>query len=97
MSRLRGRATPIVAMPQAHQLLAIPRQSEDALSRLGLREAKPNQRGAAHGAPEIEIAVMVADRMKVIGRRAEAGHDQRVLAILQERGNGGAAVELGLH
>ena len=62
-----------------------------------LRQAKPDQRGTAHGAPEIEVAVAVAYGMQIVGGRAETGDDQRVLAILQERGDGGAAVELSLH
>ena len=86
----------MVAMTaEAHQLLAVAGQSEDALARLGLRQSKRDQRGAAHGAPEIEIAVVVADGMKVVGGRAEAGDDQRVLAVLQECRDGGAAIELG--
>ena len=83
--------------PEAHQLLAVAGQSENALSGLSLRQSKPDQRGAAHRAPEIKIAIVVADGMKIIGRGAETGDDQRVLAVPEKRSDSGTAIELSLH
>src|SRR5439155_19925193 len=49
--------------------------------------------GAAHGAPEIEVAVVVAERRQVIGGRAEPGHDQQVATVAEQRPDGGTTVQ----
>ena len=54
---------------------------------------KPDHDGAAHGAPEIEVAVVVAGGRHVVGRGAEAADHDGILAVRQQAGDDGAAVE----
>ena len=94
MARLRGRATAIVASePMAISMLPVAGDDHDAPLRLGLREAEADQRGAAHGAPEVEVVVAVAGRVDVVARRAEPGDHQRLVARRQQRRHRRAAVQ----
>ena len=61
--------------------------------RLRQRQAEPDHRRAAHRAPQIEIAGMLAGIEHVVGRRAEAGDHEQVPAVGQQRLHGFAAVE----
>ena len=80
---------------QPHQHLAVAGDDRDAPLRLRQRQPEPDHGGAAHGAPEIEIAVVVAGGGEIPGGRAEAGHDQQIVApVGEQRGHGGAAIEL---
>jgi len=54
---------------------------------------QPYQRGGAHGAPEVEIAVMVAGSVNVVARRAEPGHDQQAVSVAQQPRDDRAAFE----
>ena len=67
-------------------------------SRLRQRETKPDHGGAAHGAPQIEIAVVVAGSGEIVSRRAETGHDQQIVgAAFEQRRHGGAAFQSFAH
>ena len=77
-----------------HQHFAVARDHRDAPSGLRQREAQTDHGGAAHRAPQIEIAVIVAGGGRIPGGRAEAGNDQQVIAAVgEQRGHGGAAFE----
>ncbi len=60
--------------PQPHQHLAVPGDHQDAPPRLGHRQAEPDHRRRSHGAPQIKIARVVADRGGVPAGRAKPGH-----------------------
>ena len=57
---------------EAHQLLAVAGQHQHAALRLRLGKTEADHRSSTHRAPEIEVAVVIADGINVIGRRAEA-------------------------
>ena len=87
----------VASAPMPHQHLAVAGDDRDALLRLRQREAEPDHRRAAHGAPQIEIARIVAGGGEIPGGRAEPRHDQQIVAAaFDQRGHGGAAVELSL-
>ena len=75
-------------------MLAVAGDDQHPPLRLRLREAEPDQRGAAHRAPEIEVGVVVAGGIGIVGRRAEPADDQQVAAIREQRRDRGAPVEL---
>ena len=66
----------------AHQHVAVPGQHQDAPARLRQRQAQADHRGAAHGAPEVEIQRPVARRGSIIGGGAEAGDHQQVARVV---------------
>ncbi len=77
----------------AHQHLAVAGDHDDRQFRLRQRQAETDHDRAAHGAPQIEIAVVVAGGGDVIGRGAEAADRDRALAVVQKAGDDRAAVE----
>ena len=76
-----------------HQHLAIAGDHDHRQLRLRQRDAEPDHDRAAHSAPQIEIAVMVAGGGDVVGRGAEAADHDGILALRQQAGDDGAAVE----
>lgn len=54
---------------------------------------EPNHHGAAHSAPEVEIARMTAGSCHVVGGCAPSTNCDRTFAILQKAGDDGAAIE----
>ena len=83
------------ATPSPISISPSPVMTATRRSRLRQRQAEPDHGGAAHGAPQVEIAVVVAGGGEILGGRAEAGHDQQIVAALgEQRGHGGAALEL---
>ena len=76
-----------------HQHLAVAGDDDHRQVRLRQRQPEPHHDGAAHGAPEIEIAVMVAGRRHVVGGGAEAADGDHALAVFQQAGDDTAAVE----
>ena len=86
---------PMVASePSPISISPSPVMTATRFSRLRQRETKPDHGGAAHGAPQIEIARIVAERGQIPGGRAEAGHDQEIVgAVGEQRGHGGAALQ----
>jgi len=78
---------------QPHQHLAVTGHDEDSPLGLRQREAEPDHRGRAHRAPEIKIAGVIADRGGVPRRRAEPGHEQEAVAVLQQHAHRLAAIQ----
>ena len=76
-----------------HQHLAVAGDDDHRQLRLRQRDAEPDHDRAAHGAPQIEIAVVIAGRGDIVGRGAEAADDDGILAVRQQAGDDGAAVE----
>jgi hypothetical protein len=56
-------------------------------------EAEADHGRAAHGAPEVEVAVVVAGREEVVAGRAEASDDHQIAAVLHQLAHHLAAVE----
>ena len=79
--------------PHAHQHLAVAGDHDHRQFRLRQREAEPDHDRAAHGAPQIEIAVVIAGRRDVVGRGAEAADHNGVLAVLEQGGDDAAPFE----
>src|SRR5262249_21835782 len=79
-----------------HQLLAVAGDHDHGAIRLRLRETKPDQRGRAHGAPEIIVSIVVTGGMHVVAWRAEAGNDQEAVSPGEQAGYDLAAIELAL-
>src|SRR5438132_6405290 len=90
-SRVDGEQT-----ADAHQLLAVAGDDQHRPLRLRLRQPKAHYGRAAHRAPEIEIAGMVAGVEHVVRRRAEAGDDQQIATIGEQRLHRLAALEQGV-
>ena len=65
----------------AHQHIAVAGDDGDAAVGPRQRQPEPDHRGAAHGAPEIEVERMVAGRGDIPGRRAEPADDQQIAAV----------------
>src|SRR6185437_7292568 len=79
---------------EPHQHLTVAGDYRHAPLRLRQRDAKPDHRGAAHRAPEIEVAIIVAERGEIPRRRAKAGNNQQiVLAAFEQHCHGGAALQ----
>src|SRR5262249_37010544 len=79
---------------EPHQRLAVAGDYGDTQIRPRERDPEPDHGGAAHRAPEIEVAVVVADRRDVVGGRAEPRDDDEIVRALGEQGrNGVAALE----
>src|SRR5579883_702333 len=78
---------------EPHQLLAVSGDDSDRPLRLRQGQAESDHGGAAHGAPEIEIARVLAGVEHVIGRRAEAAHDKQIAALGKQRLHRLAAIE----
>ena len=76
----------------AHQLLAIAGDDEHRALRLRQREAKAHMAGAAHGAPQIEVARVVAGVEHVVGGEPRP-LTTRGRAVGKQRLDRGAAVE----
>ena len=76
---------------ESHELLAVPGDDENLPAGLCLSQAKAHQGRAAHRAPEIVVVVAIAGGVDVIGRRAQAGDDQQIVAMAKQRGNRVAA------
>ena len=94
MVRLAGFCRPTVArLPDPHQHLAVAGDHDHR--QLGLRQsdAQPDHDGATHGAPQIEIAVMVASGGDIIGRGPEAADHHRILAPGEQAGDHAATLE----
>jgi hypothetical protein len=67
-----------------HQHLAIARDHHDRQLGLRQRDAQPDHDRAAHGAPQIEIAVMIAGGRDIVGRGAEPADHDGILALRQQ-------------
>ena len=79
---------------EPHQHLAVAGDDGDARVRLRQRKTEPDHRRAAHRAPEIEVAVVVAGGEGVPGAGAEPRHDEQILRPVGEQGgHRGAAFE----
>ncbi len=76
-----------------HQHLAVTRDHHHRQLRLRQRDAQPDHDRAAHGAPQIEIAVMIAGRGDVISRGAEPADHDSILALCQQAADNAAPVE----
>ena len=74
-----------------HQHLAIARDHQHRQVGLRQRDAEADHHRAAHGAPQIEIAVMVAGRGDIVGRGAQSADHDGILAFRQQAGNDAAA------
>src|SRR5207344_2652475 len=68
-------------------------QHQHAAGRLCQRDAEPDHRRAAHGAPEIEVERPLAGGGSIVAGRAEAGDDEQVARIAQQRAGDRAAIE----
>ncbi len=69
---------------EAHEQLAVAGHHEHPALRPGERQAEPDQRGAAHGAPEREGQRMVAGRGRVPIGAAEARDHQELIPLRQQ-------------
>ncbi len=76
-----------------HQLLAVAGDHQHRALRLRQREAEPNHRRAAHRAPQIEIAGMLAGVEQIVRGGAEPGDHEQLAAVGKQRLHGGAAIE----
>ncbi len=54
---------------------------------------EPDHDGAAHRAPKIEIAVVIAGRGDIVGRGAQSADGDGILAVRQQPGDDGATIE----
>ena len=78
---------------KAHQHVAVAGDDRDRAVRLRHRQTQAHRHRAAHAAPEVEVAVVVAGGRDIVGRRAEPGDNQQILAVGQQARDDGAAVE----
>ena len=72
-----------------HQHLAVAGDDENAFVRLRQSETKANHRRAAHGAPQIEVAIIVASGGEIPAGRAEARNDEQIVLAVREQGRHG--------
>ena len=77
----------------SHQHLAVAGDHHHGQLRLRQRDAEPDHDRAAHGAPQIEIAVMIAGGGDIVGRGAEPADHDGVLALRQQAGDDAAPIE----
>ncbi len=76
-----------------HQHLAVAGDHHHRQLRLRQSEAEPDHDSASHGAPQIEVAVVIAGGGDIVGRGAEAPDHDGVLALGEQAGNDAAPVE----
>ena len=76
-----------------HQHLAIARDHHDRQLWLRQRHAQSDHDGAAHGAPQIKITIMIAGRRDIVGRSAETADHDCLLAPRQQGGDNAAPFE----
>ncbi len=69
---------------QAHEEVAVAGDHGDAAVGPRQRKSKPDHRGAAHRAPQIEIERMVAGRCGIVSRRAKPGDDEKIATVGQK-------------
>ena len=94
MVRFPGFCRPTVArLPIPISISPSPVITTTGNVRLRQRDAEPDHDRAAHGAPQIEIAVVVAGGGDVVGRGAEAADHDGVLALRQQAADDAAAFE----
>jgi hypothetical protein len=78
---------------EPHQLLAIAGDDQHLAIGLRLGETEADQRGGAHGAPEVIVGVRVAGGVDVVAGRAKPSHDEQIAAIPEQRRNDRAPIE----
>jgi len=83
----------VARLADPHQHLAV--AGDHHHRQLGLRQcqSKADHHGPAHGAPEIEIAVVIAGSGDVVGGGSQSADRDRTFAIGEKAGDDSAAVE----
>ncbi len=71
----------------SHQHLAVAGYHDHRQLRLRQRDAQSDHDRATHGAPQIEIAVMIAGGGDVVGRGAQPADHDGLLALRQKAGD----------
>ena len=76
-----------------HQHLAIAGYHHHRQAGLRQRKAQSDHHGAAHRAPEVKIAIMVAGSGDIVGRGAKPADHDRVLALRQQARDDAAPIQ----
>src|ERR1700733_4229126 len=76
-----------------HQHFAVACDDDHRQVRLRQRYPQPDHDRAAHGAPQIKVAVVIAGGGDIVGRGAQAADHDRILALRQQAGNDAATLE----
>ena len=71
-------------LPMPISISPSPVMTRTGTSVLAEGNAKSDHCSATHCAPEAEIPLVIPGRANVVGGRAEAGHDDEILAVLQQ-------------
>src|SRR5438477_6463619 len=80
---------------QSHQHLAVARGDQHASRWLRLRQSQADYRGAAHGAPQVEIEGMIAGGGKIVCGRSQSRDHQQVSAICDQSAHHRPTLENG--
>ena len=77
----------------SHQHFAVACDHHHRQLRLRERKAQPDHDSATHGAPQIEIAVVIAGGGDVVGRGAQPADHDGIAALRQQVTNDAAPIE----